>query len=115
MGEPVSRIQVRALMVPPGIPEFLSRARIVSAGECVLEGRAWSGEAEVAGVEVSIDGGETWSGAELARALGRALGLARLALRRGTRSRASTSSAAGRGTRPGTCSRWSRRGTSADT
>ena len=66
IGEPVARIQVRALMVPPGIPEFLSRARIVSAGECVLEGRAWSGEAEVAGVEVSIDGGETWFAAELA-------------------------------------------------
>ncbi len=40
-------------MVPPGIPEFSSRARVVSAGEHVLEGRAWCGEAEVAGVEVS--------------------------------------------------------------
>ncbi len=32
----------------------------------MLEGRAWSGEAEVEGVEVSVDGGETWAGAELA-------------------------------------------------
>jgi len=64
-GEPVQRIQVRALMVPPGIPDFLTRMRFVEAGECVLEGRAWSGEDEVAGVEVSTDGGETWASAKL--------------------------------------------------
>lgn len=64
-GEPLSLIQIRALMVPPGIPEFLTRTRVVQAGECVLEGRAWSGEAEVAGVEVSADGGETWAEAAL--------------------------------------------------
>jgi len=64
-GEPLSRIQVRALMVAPGIPEFLSRARVVPAGECVLRGRAWSGEGAVTSVEVSADGGETWGEAEL--------------------------------------------------
>ena len=64
-GVPLSRIQPRSLMVPPGIPEFLSRARIVPTGECVLQGRAWSGEAEIAGVDVSTDGGETWEEAEL--------------------------------------------------
>jgi DMSO/TMAO reductase YedYZ molybdopterin-dependent catalytic subunit len=64
-GEPVSRIQVRALMVPPGIPDFLTRARFVEPGECVLEGRAWSGVAEVTSVDVSTDGGETWTEAEL--------------------------------------------------
>ena len=64
-GEPLSRIQVRALMIPPGIPEYLSRSRVVSAGRCELEGRAWSGKAEVAGVEVSTDGGETWREAAL--------------------------------------------------
>ncbi len=66
VGEPLARMQVRALMAPPGIPEFPSRARLVQAGQCVLEGRAWSGEAEIAGVEVSADGGETWAEAELA-------------------------------------------------
>ena len=70
IGEPVSWIQVRALMVPPGIPEFLTRSRIVSAGECMLEGRAWSGEAEIDGVEVSVDGGQTWAGAELVQRSG---------------------------------------------
>ena len=64
-GEPLSRIQVRALMAPPGIPEFLTRARTVPAGPVELEGRAWSGEAELAGVEVSVDGGQTWAEAEL--------------------------------------------------
>ena len=71
-GEPLARIQVRALMAPPGIPEFLTRARTVRAGPVELEGRAWSGEAEVAGVEVSVDAGQTWAEAELApAALGR--------------------------------------------
>jgi DMSO/TMAO reductase YedYZ molybdopterin-dependent catalytic subunit len=65
VGTPLSRIQVRALMVPPGIPEFLSRARVVPAGECEIDGRAWSGDAEIARVEVSTDGGESWAGAEI--------------------------------------------------
>jgi hypothetical protein len=59
-------------MVPPGIPEFLSRSRIVEAGSCELAGRAWSGLAEIAEVEVSSDGGVTWAAAELdPAALGR--------------------------------------------
>ena len=64
-GVPLSQIQPRSLMVPPGIPEFLSRSRVVPAGPCRLEGRAWSGGSEIAGVEVSTDGGETWAEAEL--------------------------------------------------
>ena len=64
-GIPLARMQVRALMMPPGIPEFLSRARIVEAGACVIRGRTWSGEAEVAGVQVSTNGGETWAEAQL--------------------------------------------------
>jgi len=64
-GDPLSRIAVRSLLVPPGIPEYLTRSRIVEAGEHVLRGRAWSGQAEVVGVEVSADGGSTWIEAEL--------------------------------------------------
>jgi hypothetical protein len=37
----------------------------VSAGRCELKGRAWSGKAEVAAVEVTTDGGETWREAAL--------------------------------------------------
>jgi DMSO/TMAO reductase YedYZ molybdopterin-dependent catalytic subunit len=64
-GEPVTRMRPRALMVPPGMPEFMTRQRFVSPGACVLEGRAWSGVAPVASVEVSADGGATWSAAEV--------------------------------------------------
>ena len=64
-GTPVTRIPPRALMVPPGIPDFLSRSRFVEAGPCELRGRAWSGWAPIEAVEVSTDGGATWSPAEL--------------------------------------------------
>jgi sulfane dehydrogenase subunit SoxC len=70
-GTPVDRMQPRSLMAPPGIPEFFSRARSVEAGECVLEGRAWSGVAPVAAVDVSTDGGGTWAPAALGDDLGR--------------------------------------------
>ncbi len=52
-------------MLPPGIPEYLSRCRVVAAGDCAVEGRAWSGFAPIASVEVSTDGGSTWALAEL--------------------------------------------------
>ena len=64
-GVPLDRMQPRSLMVPPGIPEFMTRDRTVSAGEVLLQGRAWSGHAPVEQVEVSSDGGETWDAAEL--------------------------------------------------
>jgi DMSO/TMAO reductase YedYZ molybdopterin-dependent catalytic subunit len=63
-GEPASRMRVRALMVPPGIPEYLTRLRVVEAGPVQLLGRAWSGAGAVTRVEVGVDG--TWSDAELA-------------------------------------------------
>jgi DMSO/TMAO reductase YedYZ molybdopterin-dependent catalytic subunit len=65
-GEPVTRMRPRALMIPPGMPDFMSRRRFVEPGPCPLEGRAWSGLAPVAAVEVSADGGATWSAAKLA-------------------------------------------------
>jgi sulfane dehydrogenase subunit SoxC len=64
-GEPLGRIYPRALMIPPGVPDFPTRERLVTAGRHVLEGRAWSGFAPVERVEVSVDGGATWSDAEL--------------------------------------------------
>jgi DMSO/TMAO reductase YedYZ molybdopterin-dependent catalytic subunit len=65
-GDPVTRIEPRSLMMPPGIPDFLTRRRIVPTGRCVLQGRAWSGWAPIALVEVSVDGGRTWQAGELA-------------------------------------------------
>jgi DMSO/TMAO reductase YedYZ molybdopterin-dependent catalytic subunit len=64
-GVPVTRMLPRALMVPPGVPDFMSRARFVEPSHQVIEGRAWSGRAPVAKVEVSADGGRTWSAATL--------------------------------------------------
>jgi sulfane dehydrogenase subunit SoxC len=64
-GTPVSRQKPRALMAPPGIPEYLSRARHVRAGRTPIEGRAWSGQGAVSRVEFSADGGGTWAHARL--------------------------------------------------
>jgi sulfane dehydrogenase subunit SoxC len=64
-GVPVTRIEPRALLVPPGFPDFMSRKRVVRSGPVRIEGRAWSGWAPVSKVEVSIDGGDTWEPADL--------------------------------------------------
>jgi DMSO/TMAO reductase YedYZ molybdopterin-dependent catalytic subunit len=67
-GEAVSRIRPRALMVPPGIPDFFTRRRLVEGGPHILTGRAWSGQAPITGVEVGVDG--SWLRAELATPMG---------------------------------------------
>ncbi|MDK1475814.1 sulfite oxidase [Streptomyces sp. 549] len=67
VGEAVTRIRPRALVVPPGFPDFMSRTRVVRPGPVELEGRAWSGRSPVARVEFSADGGATWQEARLAR------------------------------------------------
>jgi DMSO/TMAO reductase YedYZ molybdopterin-dependent catalytic subunit len=64
-GEAVTRIAPRALLVPPGFPDFMSRQRVVRPGDVLVTGRAWSGYAPVVRVEVSTDGGATWSQARL--------------------------------------------------
>ncbi|CCG04669.1 sulfite oxidase [Blastococcus saxobsidens] len=67
-GEPVTRIRPRALLAPPGWPDFMTRERFVRAGAAPLSGRAWSGRAAITRVEVSTDGGRTWDDAVLAPA-----------------------------------------------
>lgn len=64
-GTALTRIAPRALMIPPGHPEFLSRDRLLDAGPIELRGRAWSGSAPITRVELSTDGGGTWSDAEV--------------------------------------------------
>ena len=71
VGEPVTRMAPRALMVPPGFPDFMSRTRVADLGEHLLSGRAWSGWAPVDRVQFSSDGGASWSDAELGPADGR--------------------------------------------
>lgn len=64
-GEPVTRILPRALLRPPGFPDFQTRTRFVDRGTHEIGGRAWSGHAPVARVEVSADGGMAWDDATL--------------------------------------------------
>ena len=67
-GDPVSRIRPRALMIPPGFPDFPERRRYVERGPVTLAGRAWSGGAPISRVEVAVDG--EWHEAELEEPLG---------------------------------------------
>jgi sulfane dehydrogenase subunit SoxC len=64
-GEPVTLMRPRSLMIPPGIPDFMTRRRFVDAGPVTLVGRAWSGAGPIERVEVSTDGGASWAEAEL--------------------------------------------------
>lgn len=68
-GEPVSLIKPRALMAPPGFPDFLTRRRTVDQGRVRVAGRAWSGSGEIVRVELGVDG--RWQDAELGPAPGR--------------------------------------------
>lgn len=70
-GEPVSTMRARALMLPPGIPDFMTRTRLVDAGEVTLTGKAWAGRLSVSKVEVSEDDGLSWRAAELGAQAGR--------------------------------------------
>jgi DMSO/TMAO reductase YedYZ molybdopterin-dependent catalytic subunit len=67
-GEPVTRIRPRALMIPPGLPDFFSRHRIVEQGRVNLLGRAWTGRGAIDHVEVGVDG--TWFDVELGAQVG---------------------------------------------
>jgi DMSO/TMAO reductase YedYZ molybdopterin-dependent catalytic subunit len=70
-GVPLTRMAVRALMIPPGIPDFATRRRFAGLTEHALEGRAWSGAGSIEAVDVSTDGGATWQQAELGPEPGR--------------------------------------------
>ena len=58
--EPLTTIRVRSLIITPAAGAVLPR------GTHRLRGLAWSGEAPVTRVEVSVDGGDNWEPAELA-------------------------------------------------
>ena len=62
-GTPVTRIEPRSLMVPPGVPDFASRHRFAEPGRITLTGRAWSGYGPITRVEV--DAGDGWREAAL--------------------------------------------------
>ena len=70
IGVPVMRMQPRSLMIPPGVPDFLTRERHLEPGRVTLTGRAWSGQAPIELVDVSTDGGASFSAAVLGPPLG---------------------------------------------
>lgn len=65
VGIPITRIAPRALAIPPGFPDFMSRTRVVRPGPILLQGRAWSGRSPVDRVDVSLDAGRSWRTATL--------------------------------------------------
>ena len=67
-GEPVSRIRPRALMIPPGFPDFPERRRYADRGPLLLNGRAWSGAGRIVRVQVRID--DEWFDATLDEPVG---------------------------------------------
>ena len=63
-GTPVTSIRVKSLMIPPGVPDWITRKRWLEAGPVELHGRAWSGGGvPIERVEVLLDG--AWQLAEL--------------------------------------------------
>ncbi|WP_420125256.1 sulfite oxidase [Longimicrobium sp.] len=62
-GTPATAMRVRALIVQPEEGE-----RLAAGAATTVRGTAWSGEAPVARVEVSVDGGSTWLDADLGTA-----------------------------------------------
>jgi DMSO/TMAO reductase YedYZ molybdopterin-dependent catalytic subunit len=71
-GEPVTRMLPRSLTVPPGIPDFMTRERVLEPGPVTLQGRAWSGRGPIERVEVSTDNGASFADAGLEEPLGEA-------------------------------------------
>jgi DMSO/TMAO reductase YedYZ molybdopterin-dependent catalytic subunit len=69
-GEPVRRMLPRSLMVPPGVPDFMTRDRHLEPGPVTLRGRAWSGQGAIERVEVSTDDGASFADAALDPPLG---------------------------------------------
>jgi DMSO/TMAO reductase YedYZ molybdopterin-dependent catalytic subunit len=71
-GEPLTLMLPRSLMVPPGVPDFMSRERHLAPGPVSLRGRAWSGQGAIERVELSTDDGESFADAALDQPLGEA-------------------------------------------
>lgn len=69
-GQPVTTIRVKSLMVPPGVPDWLSRNRCVKAGIIAINGKAWSGAGKkITRVEFSSNG--NWEEAEILNQVGK--------------------------------------------
>ena len=69
-GQPITSIRVKSLMVPPGVPDWLSRSRYVEPGIITINGKAWSGDGKkINKVEFSSNG--NWEEAEILEQIGK--------------------------------------------
>ena len=59
--QPVTTLKVKSIITSP------RHGEVIQPGEFLIRGFAWSGEGEVASVEVTTDGGASWSEAKLLR------------------------------------------------
>ena len=114
-GEPVTRMAPRALMVPPGFPDFMTRRRFVAPGKCPVRGRAWSGLAPVTQVQAERRPRRHLARRSARRRRPRAVCLAFVELDVGAGTGLTTSCGVGRATRPATSNPSTPTGTSRDT
>ena len=64
-GDPVTFKRVHSVIMPPGVPDLITRQRFLAPGRVSLQGVAWSGAGRIARVEVSTDDTATWRDATL--------------------------------------------------
>ena len=107
-GVPVTHMRVKSLMVPPGIPDWYTRRRLVDQGPVEIYGRAWSGGG-VPVAKVEVGAGGAWLEAQLDAAAGNTPGAGGASC--GRPRRASTSSSAGQPMRPAMCNHLKHLGT----
>ena len=63
-GRPITTMRVKSLMVPPGVPDWVTRKRWMQQGRVTVQGRAWAGGGvPIERVEVLLEG--VWRDAEL--------------------------------------------------
>lgn len=63
-GRPITRMRVKSLIKPPGVPDWITRQRWLQAGPVTIQGRAWSGGGvPIERVEVCV--GTQWHDATL--------------------------------------------------
>lgn len=64
-GVPVTRKRVNSAVLPPGVPDLVTRRRFLAPGRHTVQGMAWSGAGRIERVEFSADGGASWREARL--------------------------------------------------
>lgn len=63
-GTPVTHMRVKSLLVPPGVPEWSTRTRLLEPGPVTVYGRAWSGDG-TAIAKVEFGDNDDWAEATL--------------------------------------------------